>query len=108
MDMDLMLTSEVDELGRSVMVVSGAIDLASREQFLSVGAAAIKSTSAREFVLELSGVTFLDSLGVGALVRLDQLAGQADKTIVLARPAPRVVRLLEMVGLRDLWRVEAS
>lgn len=67
----------------------------------------MRSTDEGEFLLDLAAVTFLDSLGVGALVKLDQLASDRGQEMVLRRPSARVVRLLEMVGLNDIWRVEA-
>lgn len=104
--MEMTLTSDIDDLGRAVVVATGSIDLGTRDRFLSFGESAMRSTGPGEFVLDLAGVTFLDSLGVGALVKLDQLAGDSGSTMVLRTPSERVERLLEMVGLDGIWRVE--
>jgi anti-anti-sigma factor len=100
------LSSDIDDAGRPVVLAAGSIDLATRDRFLAFGDSAMRSTEAGELVLDLAGVTFLDSLGVGALVKLDQLARDRQRTMVLRHPSERVVRLLEMVGLSDVWLVE--
>ena len=105
--MELTLTSDIDPTGRPVVVALGSIDLATRDRFLAFGESAMRSTEDGEFVLDLAGVTFLDSLGVGALVKLDQLANDRGRERVLRRPSERVGRLLEMVGLHDIWRIES-
>ena len=104
--MEMTLDSDMDDAGRPVVIATGSIDLATRDRFLSFGESAMRSTAPGEFVLDLAGVTFLDSLGVGALVKLDQLANDGGYTMVLRTPSERVERLLEMVGLDDIWRVE--
>jgi anti-sigma B factor antagonist len=104
---ELTLNSDIDDAGRPVVVAAGSIDLATRDRFLAFGDSAMRSTGEGEFVLDLAAVTFLDSLGVGALVKLDQLASDRGREMVLRRPSARVVRLLEMVGLNDIWRVES-
>jgi anti-anti-sigma factor len=104
--MELTLSSDVDDAGRPVVVAVGSIDLGTRDRFLSFGMSAMSSAETREFLLDLSAVSFLDSVGVGALVKLDQVARDNDRTMILLRPSERVVRLLEMVGLNDIWQVE--
>lgn len=106
--MEMGLTSDIDDAGRPVVVAVGSIDVQSRDRFLAFGASAMGSTESTELLLDLAGVTFLDSLGVGALVKLDQLAADKQRKLVLRNPSERVVRLLEMVGLDNVWQVETS
>ena len=106
--MDLTLQSDIDPADRPVVIAVGSIDLASRDSFLKFADGALRSSDAKEFVLDLGGITFLDSLGLGALVQLDREGGYRGRTMVLRNPSERVLRLLETVGLRDLWRVESN
>ena len=59
-------------------------------------------------VLDLSGVTFLDSTGIGALIDLSHDAEDLAVTFGLRNPGPRVVRILQMTGLDARWPVERS
>ena len=104
--MDLSLQSDIDEADRPVVIAAGSIDLSSRDSFLRFAEAALRSSEAEQFVLDLGGITFLDSLGLGALVQLDREGRERGRSLVLRAPSDRVVRLLDTVGLRDMWPVE--
>lgn len=104
--MDLTLQSDIDQADRPVVIAVGSIDLASRDSFLRFAEAALRSCETDEFVLDLGGITFLDSLGLGALVQLDREGRERGRRLVLRTPSDRVVRLLDTVGLRDMWAVE--
>lgn len=104
--MDLTLQSDIDSADRPVVIAVGSIDLSSKESFLKFADGALRSSDSGEFVLDLGGITFLDSLGLGALVQLDREGTDRGRRMVLRNPSARVLRLLETVGLRDFWSVE--
>lgn len=52
--------------------------------------------------VDLRDVTFLDSLGLGLLLRLRQVAG----SVRLVEPPRDIVRLLELCGVQPLFDVE--
>ncbi len=64
--------------------------------------------SVRSVVLELSGVTFIDSGGLGLLVRLSAVARAAGGDLKLAAPSPQLVRLLEITCLTKVFRLFKS
>ena len=103
--MNIGIASGTDESGRSVLRVSGAIDVQSRDSLLTAGRAALKS-DAPALVLDLADVSFLDSTGIGALVELSHDAEDAEVGFALRDPSPRVVRILMMTGLGDTWPTE--
>ena len=103
--MELDLSRETDEQGRPVLVALGSIDLASKGEFLRL-AAEILAEDGDAILVDLDGITFLDSVGIGALVQLRNDAGDAGRPMVLRNPSARVTRVLELSGLRDLWPVE--
>lgn len=55
--------------------------------------------------VDLSGVSFMDSAGLGALVALEKAARSKKARLVLLDPSPRVVRLLESVRLTDFFHL---
>jgi anti-anti-sigma factor len=55
--------------------------------------------------LDLHGVTFLDSVGIRALVGCQADARQVDCQITLTNPQPMVYRVLQITGLLDHFGV---
>jgi anti-sigma B factor antagonist len=53
--------------------------------------------------LDLAGVEFFDSSGLGALLQARSLALAAGATLVLLPPPEHIVRVLDAVGLTDLF-----
>lgn len=51
--------------------------------------------------VDVSGVGFMDSSGLRALIGAHQAAEAADRRLVVARPSPAVLRLIEISGLSD-------
>lgn len=88
--------------------VRGELDMATAPALLReiglLGALAMPPRIA----LELSGVSFCDSSGINALVRLRRRVSAADGEIVLLRPGPRLVRLLARTGVDQCLPVRES
>lgn len=78
------------------VVVAGELDIASAPEFL---AAVRPRLGERRVVVDLGGVTFLDSSGVRALHTLSR----ESTTLEIARDmSPAVVQVLELTGMLDL------
>jgi anti-anti-sigma factor len=56
--------------------------------------------------VDLSGVTFIDSTGIRAIVRADNELRTADRTLVIVAPSAAVMRLLELTSLDERFRIE--
>jgi anti-anti-sigma factor len=81
------------------IVLKGAIDISAvthlREQ--------IRSSTATAVVVDASGVTFIDSVGVGALLDAkDQLEAEERELHVVHR-TPMLNKLLDMAGLGEAF-----
>jgi anti-sigma B factor antagonist len=81
-----------------VVTVSGELDVASspeleRELALLDGEEIV--------VIELGQITFIDSTGLGVLVRAHQRALERGHRLALVRGSGQVKRLLSMTGLDD-------
>ena len=57
--------------------------------------------------VDLSGVTFIDSTGIRAIVRADNELRSDDRTLVIVDPSPAVMRLLELTSLDERFRIES-
>ena len=64
--------------------------------------------SYRALGLELSGVTALDSGGVGSLVRLLNAARKQGKELAIISPSPKVAQALEVTNLTSVFRSYSS
>lgn len=82
----------------AVLAFEGDLDLASVADFVRAVAEAVP----RLVVLDLSGVRFIDSSGIHAVVRarLERASGDGQVQIVVARGSA-VERVLEMTGLGE-------
>ncbi|GGP54602.1 STAS domain-containing protein [Saccharothrix coeruleofusca] len=78
-----------------VVTVAGEIDMATVEQLRSAVRAA-HETDPRLLVVDLTGVGFLASTGLGALVEAHELCGQALRVVAANRA---VLRALGLVAL---------
>lgn len=79
--------------------LTGEIDLANVaevEQELS----RIEATDAEVILVDLAGVSFIDSTGIRALIAA-AARSQADHRLVLTRPTPAVLRVLRIAGVAD-------
>jgi anti-sigma B factor antagonist len=84
--------------GAIVLSIAGEVDLAVATQLRESGLVALARDDSAVLRIDLSAVTFMDSSGLGALI---QLNNTSPGRVVLVRPSPRVVRLLELAGLTD-------
>jgi len=89
---------------RAVVVVAGDVDPATAGWFED--AVDRGFLLAEQVVIDLSGVTFMDSTGVGALVRALRQDGRTRESLVLRAPSGQVRRLLEITSLDQVLTVE--
>jgi len=86
----------------ATLVISGEVDLASaprlRDQF--------QRLEARNVVVDLSGVTFIDSTGLGVLVAALKRTREAGGELTLRAPTRSTRKVLDITGLSQLVAIE--
>jgi anti-sigma B factor antagonist len=87
-----------DRAGGSILVVRGEIDLATAADFRDELGKLIADVDSPALV-DLSGVTFMDSSGVDVLAGARRQAGDAGVELVLVEPSSQVRMVLELTGL---------
>jgi anti-anti-sigma factor len=102
--MDFNCTAQQSEQ-HLVATVAGDVDLAVHPRFQAE--ADTWAGKDADVVLDCSGVTFMDSMGLRVLVQLRRALTAGGHTFALADPSERVSRVLELAGLRDLFEVAA-
>lgn len=89
---------------QAVVSVVGEIDLTSAPR-LDEEVTGLIEGSAKELVIELGGVSFMDSTGLRVLLKASKLLGSNGGTLVLRDPSEPVRRLLEVSGLNTHFEI---
>jgi anti-sigma B factor antagonist len=85
--------------GRDVVLcVLGSVDLATAPELEQAIADALDGPG-RRLVLDLRRVDFMDASGVAILLRHDQRARAASRSLLVVRGPPQVQRLFELTDL---------
>ena len=84
--------------------VAGEIDVAVTEEFLELARSGLGRCE--HLRLDLAEVTFMDSSGLGILLRIRREAIDTGRLLTLRSLGPGTHRLLEVAGLKQLFEVE--
>jgi len=87
---------------RCVVLLAGEIDLASAPVFERELRSA-EAKGARQVVVDLGGVEFMDSSGIRALLEARRRAEEAGHRLVLRHCRRQIWRLFEITGITDLF-----
>lgn len=93
--------------GAAGLAVRGQVDMATAPELEERLDAAIRE-SAGAFVLDLSGVDFLDSTGLRTLLRARGLLGREDRALAVICPYGPVRRVFELSGLSTVFALYPS
>lgn len=93
--------------GWTVLAVSGEIDVASaprlREQLIT-----LVNDQHHRIVVDLGGVDFIDSTGLGVLIGARKRVRAHDGDVVLVCTEPRITKVFEITGLDQLFLIRSS
>jgi anti-sigma B factor antagonist len=84
--------------GYQVVTVTGELDIATAEQAYSYISDVIDGLPA-PVTVDLSGLTFCDASGIGALVRIARHARQTGRQVMLTSVRPSVLKIMRITGL---------
>jgi anti-anti-sigma factor len=90
--------------GESVVRVEGDLDLATAGELWAAVEQAVADGG--RLVFDLSRVTFIDSSGLGVLIRAHQLLDGRGRLVVRA-PLPQARRLFQSAGVESMLAVES-
>lgn len=95
------------EDGTDVFTLAGELDVATAPTLRgALGEAA--SDGRHELIVDLTGITFLDSTGLGALIGAHKRAQENGGKIRLVAADGQILRLLRITGLLDVFAVYAT
>jgi anti-sigma B factor antagonist len=93
--------------GANALALTGELDMETAPQLGEEVELAVWSTVGA-FVLDLSGLTFLDSSGLHALLRARAYLAREDRSLVLVCPAGQARRVLDLASVLDTFVVYPS
>jgi anti-anti-sigma factor len=89
---------------RMVVSVVGELDEATGEDLRGEVGGVLHDAPHRVVVLDLSGVSFMDSRGLGQLLSACRAVERAGRSVYVARPSLHAQRVLDSAGVSDLLR----
>jgi anti-sigma B factor antagonist len=97
----LELSTSTGANGYQVVSVAGELDIATAEQAYSFITEVIdgRLKGSAPVTVDLSGVTFCDASGLGALARLARYARAAGRQLSLTSARPSVMKIIRITGL---------
>lgn len=95
-------SADLDAQDPGVLKLSGELDIAVVDTFLHQAQAALAEAD-RVLVIDAADVSFIDSTGLGALVRLREHAHASGKDVALTHVPRQMSRILELTGLAGLF-----
>lgn len=90
-----------------VVAAGGELDLYTAER-LREKLSDVLEQGGRRVLVDLSGVSFMDSTALGVLVGTAKALRSSDGQLVLVADDPRVTRVIEITGLTRVFRIESS
>ena len=84
--------------GYQIVSVTGELDIATAEQAYSYISEVIDGRPA-PVTVDLSGLTFCDAAGLGALARIARHAREAGRQLMLASARPSLLKIMRITGL---------
>ena len=87
--------------------LEGEVDLSQRTALRELAVAFI-SDGSRHATVDLSGVSFMDSSGLGFLVRVRRISRSRGGLVTLTHPQANVLRLLRTTHLDQLFDIEGG
>ena len=90
-----------------VLALAGELDIGTSERF-EQELDSLLDAGARRLVVDLLGLTFLGSVGLGLLTRAAKRTRAIGGECVVVSDDPRVIRVFEITGLDRIFRIERS
>jgi anti-sigma B factor antagonist len=88
---------------RSVLQLAGELDLETVAELRTHAQAELAARRRQTLMIDMSGLTFIDSSGLGLLVELRQMAAASGVSLELANVPPGPARVIAIAGLTETF-----
>ena len=86
--------------GTVELAIAGDVDLSVADELRNQAVDLLDGPGTNALRINLADVTFIDSTGLSVLIAVGNAATERGSTLTLAAPSSRVLRVLEIAGLR--------
>jgi anti-sigma B factor antagonist len=93
------------EGGITILEVGGTVRVGESAQQFAAELEDILAGDTQGVLIDVSGIDYVDSTGIGELVGFMQKFSRADRRFALLRPQARLSSLLELTGLDRLFAI---
>ena len=100
--------SEDDHDGAAVISVSGEVDVAAAPALRDSLARILAAGTGGMVVVDLVGVTFIDSTGLGVLIGAHKRCAEGGRELRVVVGEPRILKVFEITGLTDLLSIHPT
>ena len=100
--MNLALNTHQVQPGVLCIAIGGEIDMSTTDQLSDALTTAILTQHVTTVQVDLSAVTFLDSVGIGTLIQGMNLAAEHQREYHVINARGRVQRVLQLTGMLDV------
>lgn len=84
--------------------LGGELDLTAKQAVSELVSRRLADAAITRLVIDLAGVTFIDSSGIGTLIGCRNLADRVGKSLRAIGAQGRVAKVLDLTGVGDLLR----
>lgn len=91
---------------RQTLIVTGELAMAGVTELTAPAMDALADRGVRSVVVDLAGVTFIDSTGIGALVSLHGTAGDVGAQLILRNPTARILEVLRIIHMDRTFLID--
>lgn len=85
--------------------IKGELDLDSADRLRQELEASLEHAKPDILVLDMEGVTFIDSSGLGVIMGRYRCLKKQGRKIIITKPQPQVMRLLQLSGLNKIMTI---
>jgi anti-anti-sigma factor len=93
---------------KSVITLYGEVDYATALEFRAAMSAALSTGNVDMIIVDLSGVTFLDSTGLGTLVAAARICAELRVQFEISDANPFIAKLFTVVGVAEVLGIPAA
>jgi anti-sigma B factor antagonist len=90
---------------RSVIAVSGELDLWTAPELSDAALNALNEAGCHRLALDLSGLRFIDSSGINALIEIRDATRNAHAVLQITGVSPRVAEVLRLTAVDHLFDI---
>lgn len=99
------IESRLEDKNTLVVKVSGELDLSTAEQFKLQIEQDIKQWKTKNLILDLNGVNFIDSSGLGVILGRYKTVTQNNGNMAIVKPKASVKKILELSGILRIIKI---